>query len=66
MITAGTLKIDRNCCDGKEIRPGVWGIGLINWHADAQEWRTLANVYGMLCVISLTLKPVMTDLDARQ
>lgn len=57
MIEAGTLQIDRNCCDGKEIRPGVWGIGPINWNAEAEEWRTLANVHGMLCLISLSLRP---------
>jgi hypothetical protein len=61
MIQAGVLNIDPNCCDGKEIAPGIWGIGRISWHADAQQWRTLANVGGALCLIEVKLKPCSTN-----
>ena len=42
-------------CDGKELKPGVTLIGTPSYNEEAKEWRCLANVDGMLCVVALTL-----------
>ena len=57
-VQAGTLHIDPNCCDGKEISPGIFGIGPLSWNAEAKQWRTLADVNGTLCLIEVKLRPM--------
>lgn len=40
--------------DGREISPGIWGIGKVSWH-ESGHWRCLANVNGALCVIEVSV-----------
>ena len=59
MIIAAT--IDKKCCDGKEISPGIWGIGDLYYHEQAQRWQILASVGGALCLIEVKLRPCSTS-----
>ena len=51
-------EIDKKCCDGKEISPGIFGIGEL-WIGSEGNIMTLADVGGMLCIIELKLTPLL-------
>lgn len=49
---------------GRELSPGIWGIGTVSWHPASGSWRALADVNGALCVI--TLKVTRPEPDPTQ
>lgn len=54
MITVNSL----NDLDGAEIRPQVFLIGTPAFHEPSQKWRSLANAFGSLVLVELSVKPV--------
>lgn len=38
---------------GKEIGPGIWGVGNVSWHPESGDWRGMADINGALCVVTL-------------
>ncbi len=35
--------------DGRQLKPGVFGIGDLDWNNDLQSWCGLVNYHGSLC-----------------
>lgn len=48
--------LDKNCCDGKEISPGVWGIGELCYNKEYSRWQILAQVGDALCLVEVSIK----------
>ena len=40
--------------DGRQIGPATFAIGALHWNGF--EWTCLADHYGMLCLVSVTVK----------
>jgi hypothetical protein len=55
MIRLGTVTVNLEELDGKEIQAGIVLIGAPTWNSTYQEWRCLANVGGALCLVSLNI-----------
>lgn len=56
MITIGHVELDLKSLDGREIYPGVRLIGVPTWDEQHREWRCLANCYGALALVALSIK----------